>query len=100
MSSPDPRAVVRSLGVTGPVAVTPLAYRRGKGMWRIDTSGETFALRVRRPQEQNAIQREKAAIEAARRAGLEVPAVVAVGEWEDHPAMLLSWFGNPARGVE
>ncbi|CAN5154614.1 hypothetical protein BH23GEM2_BH23GEM2_11890 [soil metagenome] len=98
MTVPDPHAVLRALGMVNVVAVTPLASNRGKGVWRVEGPDGVFALRVLRAHEHTTADRERSAMDAALSAGLEVPDVRAIGEWENHPAMLLSWC--PGRTVQ
>jgi aminoglycoside phosphotransferase (APT) family kinase protein len=64
-------------------------------IWRV-THGETdFALRMFRPEQAAAAQREVAAMTAAA-GSIPVPRVLAEGIWQDRPALLLSWMpGRP-----
>jgi aminoglycoside phosphotransferase (APT) family kinase protein len=60
-------------------------------IWRVEAGGQTFALRLFRPEQANSCRREIAAMRAAAEAGIAVPRVHAEGVWRDRPAMLLGW---------
>jgi aminoglycoside phosphotransferase (APT) family kinase protein len=66
-------------------------------IWRVESGGEVYALRVFQRGQQNACLRERKVMQAAQTAGLPVPQVYAVGEWQEYPALLLGWL--PGRTV-
>jgi len=61
-------------------------------VWRVRLGARTYALRIFRAEQKNAMGRELSALRAAARGGVAVPAVRLVGTVEDgRPAMLLDW---------
>ncbi|HEX6651111.1 MAG TPA: phosphotransferase [Thermoleophilaceae bacterium] len=91
MSGIDPSAIMRELGLGDSYSASVLAENRGKGVWRVQGEGGTFALRVLRPGERETALAERRAMEAGGGAGAPAPRVVADGTWETRPVMLLSW---------
>jgi aminoglycoside phosphotransferase (APT) family kinase protein len=91
----DPVAVLKALGLSGPVHAEPVSGGADAAIWRV-THGEThYALRVFRPEQAAVAQREVAAMTAAAGA-IPVPRVLAEGKWQDRPALLLDWMpGHP-----
>ena len=87
----DPHEIMGTLGFSDRFAASPLAQNRGKGVWRLQGEGGTFALRVLRPGEHETARREREAMEAGRAAGVPVPEVLAAGTWRERPVLLLSW---------
>jgi aminoglycoside phosphotransferase (APT) family kinase protein len=87
----DPAAILSGLGVTGARSITPVTGGMDTAIWRVEHDGGRSALRVFRPDQQGACQREVAAMRAATAAGLPVPAVQAEGRWGERPIMLLAW---------
>jgi aminoglycoside phosphotransferase (APT) family kinase protein len=92
----DPYEVLRAVGVTDARAAEPLAGGWDTSIWRVERRGEPAVLRLLRATEADRCRREVAAMEAASAAGVPAPAVLAEGEWEGRPALLLSWCpGTP-----
>ena len=89
---PDPIAILATLGVTDATAATPVSGGMDTAIWRVEAGGQTYALRVFRPDQANGCRREAAAMRAAGAAGLPVPILHAEGVWQDRPAMLLGWL--------
>ena len=95
-SSLDPHAILASLGVTAANQAEPIAGGADTALWRVLWRGQPYALRVFRPEQAAVCDREVAAMQAAATGGVPVPAVVRQGQWEDRPALLLSWMaGRP-----
>jgi aminoglycoside phosphotransferase (APT) family kinase protein len=95
MKGIDPRKVLRALGETAESA-EPLAGGWDTAIWRVELDGRAGVLRLLRPTEQARGRREVLAMEAAVRAGVPAPEVLAQGEWQGRPALLLSWLpGGP-----
>jgi aminoglycoside phosphotransferase (APT) family kinase protein len=61
-------------------------------MYKVVYPDQTYALRVFRPGEHAACEREQVVMVAAHAAGLPVPEVHAAGVWEDRPVLLISWI--------
>jgi aminoglycoside phosphotransferase (APT) family kinase protein len=92
----DPLAILKSLGISAPRSVTTVTGGADTLIWRVEHGNATYALRVFRPEQATAAQREHQALEAARNGGLIVPTVHATTIWRDRPAVLLSWCpGEP-----
>lgn len=65
-------------------------------VWHLERTGRQYALRVFRPGQIGTLRLELAALEAARRGGVPVPRVLAVGTYQDRPALLTEWSrGRP-----
>jgi aminoglycoside phosphotransferase (APT) family kinase protein len=80
--------------VLQPTAIRDLHASSGgfaTSVWRVSTAHATFALRAFRPDQQETLSRELLVHRAARRAGLPVPRVRAVGTYEQRPTMLTDW---------
>lgn len=90
-STLDPIAILAALGIATPVRVAPVQGGYDTALWRVESDSATYALRVYPPGRSASYQRELAAIEAARQAGLPVPIVYAAGYWQERPALVLSW---------
>jgi len=87
----DPHEIMRALGISGRFSASALGQNRGKGVWRMQGEAGTFALRVLRPDEQEAAGHEREAMDVARAAGAPVPDVLAASTWQRRPVLLLSW---------
>lgn len=61
-------------------------------IWRVTLPDGDFALRLMRPEQRQAALRERAAMDAARAAGLPAPGVRAAAEVAGHPVLLLDWL--------
>jgi aminoglycoside phosphotransferase (APT) family kinase protein len=88
----DPMAILAALGVTGPATAAPVHGGFDTAIWRVEHGGARYALRVFRPEQAPACQREVAAMRAAAGGGIPVPAVHAEGVWHDRPALVLDWL--------
>ena len=65
-------------------------------VWRVDVGARRYALRVFQAHERHVLDRELMAMAAARRGGVPVPRVHAVGTYDERPALLLEWCnGQP-----
>lgn len=95
-TSPDPAAILAALGLPSPVHTEPVSGGADTRIWRVRQGSATFALRLFRPEQAAAFEREISAMRAASDAGLPVPRIHAADRWQDHPAMLLDWMpGEP-----
>jgi aminoglycoside phosphotransferase (APT) family kinase protein len=96
MTKVEPFAVLAALGVGDAEAVTPVTTGiGGANIYRVERRGEIFALRVYRVHAIEPANREQAAMETARAAGVPVPRVRAQAEWAERPVVLLEW--SPGR---
>jgi aminoglycoside phosphotransferase (APT) family kinase protein len=86
----DPTDILRTLRITA-TAITPVQGGTDTAIWRVEHGAATSALRVFRTEQAAVWQRELDAMEAAREAGVPVPAIRAAGSWRGRPALLLSW---------
>ncbi len=93
---PDPLAILHALGRPDPAQAFPITGGADTAIWRIEQAGQCFALRVFRPEQTAMARREVSAMEMAIASGLPVPAIHASGNWQDRPALLLTWMpGTP-----
>ena len=99
-SSLDPHAILASLGITDAVQAEPVLGGADTALWRVSWQGESFALRVFRPEQAAVCEREVAVMQAASASGIPVPAVIRQGQWEDRPALLLSWIAGKPLGEQ
>jgi aminoglycoside phosphotransferase (APT) family kinase protein len=87
----DPHAILAALGAAeGVTAVAPISGGWDTAIWRVERGGETYALRVFRP-EQARIARREAVVMRAGVPGVPIPALHAEGMWNDRPALLIGW---------
>jgi len=92
----NPVALLRVLGVTDVTSILPVSGGWDTTIWRVDTPGDSYALRLFRPEQVETCQREVVAMEAARAAGIPIPMIRAQGTWRDRPMLLLAWCqGEP-----
>src|SRR3954453_9043597 len=91
MDAADVARVLRVLGIEGLTASRLLAENFEKSVWRVDTTEGRFALRMLRPRDADAADREIAILAAARAAGVSVSALRARGPVEAPPVLLRSW---------
>jgi aminoglycoside phosphotransferase (APT) family kinase protein len=83
----DLRAVDRIERATGGAATS---------VWRVEVGARRYALRVFQAHQRHVLDRELVAMAAARRGGVPVPRVHAVGTYDERPALLLEWCnGQP-----
>ncbi|MHB8646373.1 MAG: phosphotransferase family protein [Thermomicrobiales bacterium] len=87
----DPFAVLAALGVHDATAATPVSGGQDTAIWRVDSAGGRYALRLFRADETRKCAREVATMRAAATGGIPVPIVHAEGAWQGRPALLLSW---------
>ncbi|MGH2460953.1 MAG: phosphotransferase family protein [Chloroflexota bacterium] len=92
----DPFEVLRALGIEGAESATPVAGGWDTALWKIGWGGRSFALRVFRAGQEATCLGEIRAMRLATDGGIPVPAIHAVGAWNERPALLLSWCaGRP-----
>jgi aminoglycoside phosphotransferase (APT) family kinase protein len=97
MTSSDPdenlaaRDILHALGVADVSAVERVQGGSDTAIWRVETAGGVYALRVFDTGEQDDCQRERDVMLVAWQAGLPTPEVVASGSWREHPALLMDW---------
>lgn len=87
----DPAAILASLRMPTATAIAPVQGGSDTAIWRVVYGAESYALRVFRPEQAEACQREIDAMEIARASQIPVPALRASGFWRERPAVLLSW---------
>jgi aminoglycoside phosphotransferase (APT) family kinase protein len=88
----DHHAILDSLGIHDALRVTPVSGGADTAIWKIETRGGVYALRVMRPEQGPVAPREAAAMRAATAAGVRTPRVEALTEWNGRPVMLLEWL--------
>lgn len=94
--SPEPIAILASLGQPKPEQVTPVYGGSATLIWRVEYANRSFALRVLKPSQVSVWQREQVAHAYASRAGVVVPQIHEAGVWEGFPALLMDWCaGEP-----
>ncbi|HEX4204317.1 MAG TPA: phosphotransferase [Ktedonobacteraceae bacterium] len=92
----DPQAILQTLGLLDITSVVSVQGGTDTAIWRVESAGRMYALRVFQRGQHDDCQQEHVVMEAARAAGLPVPHVHAEGTWCEHPALLLSWLpGKP-----
>jgi hypothetical protein len=94
----DPRAALAALGY--PEATEPQRVKGGWEtlLWRFATpDGREHSLRVHHlPEREEFARRERLALQACEKGGLPAPRLEATGEFQELPAMVLSWCpGRP-----
>ncbi len=87
----DPGAVLAALGIHDATTITPVTGGKDTAIWRVVHGGGVSALRVMRPTQTAAAEREIAAMRMAGAVGLPVPTVEQFAVWHGRPAMLLAW---------
>jgi aminoglycoside phosphotransferase (APT) family kinase protein len=88
----DARAALAAVGLRDVDAVVPItAGQSTTAIFRVERGGEGLALRVFPAGKDEDLARECAAMDAARAGGVPVPAVVARGEWDDRPVLVMDW---------
>jgi len=96
----QPLEILSSLGTNGLHTVIPVQGGFDMAMWKVEYEGQTYALRVFQPGRHEDCERERVVMAAERAAGLPVPEVHAVGVWQDHPALLITWLAGRMVAVE
>jgi aminoglycoside phosphotransferase (APT) family kinase protein len=90
-TEPDPKEILAALGATGAAEIIPVRGGQDTLIWRVDTNGTRYALRLFRAGEERKCAREVASMCAVAAGGVPVPIVHADGVWHGRPALLLSW---------
>jgi aminoglycoside phosphotransferase (APT) family kinase protein len=92
----DSRAIVATLGLPAVSAIEPVGGGWDTALWRVESAGTRYAVRVFRVDQAATCHREVLAMTAAARGGVPVPEIHAETVWNDHPVLLLSWVrGRP-----
>jgi aminoglycoside phosphotransferase (APT) family kinase protein len=88
----DARAALAAVGMGDVDAVAPITSGQSTtAVYRVERGGQRFALRVFPAGKHGDLARECAAMEAARAGGVPVPAIVAWGQWDDRPVLVMDW---------
>lgn len=95
----DPRAILQSLGMNNATLITPVQGGFDTAIWRVESEGVSYALRVFRRGEDEACHQERQVMESVAQIGLPVPRVHAEGSWQERPALLLSWMQGQTVGA-
>ena len=90
--TPDPIAVLATLGLDAPSRIATVTGGADATIWRVGYGDEDYALRLLRADQAAMARREAMVMTAAAAAGIPVPRVLAEGIWENRPALLLSWM--------
>ncbi len=90
----DARSVLVELGVAHPSGLSAVSGGWDTDIWRVQADGQTYALRVFRPEQLRTWRRETVALRAAAEHGVAVPALHGATVWRDRPALLLGWCGG------
>lgn len=91
----DPAAILAALGMRETTSITRAQGGWDTAIWRVESGGEVYALRVFRAEQAAQCQHEIEVMTAAAVA-VPVPRVHASTTWQDRPALLLSWVsGEP-----
>src|ERR671926_263890 len=88
----DSRAILQTLGCGDVTAVVPVRAGSDTAIWRIESAGQLYALRVFPPGREDGCEREIAVMQAALAGGIPVPRVHAAGTWRGRSVLLLSWL--------
>jgi hypothetical protein len=90
----QPLEILASLGIDGTPTVTPVQGGFDMAIWKVKYEGQTYALRVFRPDRHEACERERVVMAAARAAGLPVPEAHRAGIWQNRSALLITWLSG------
>lgn len=91
----DPAAILAQLGFTDADSIAPVTGGADTLIWRVAYEGRSYALRLFRADQQEGAAHEAIAMRSAAGA-IPVPAIIAQGEWQDRPVVLLEWCeGQP-----
>jgi aminoglycoside phosphotransferase (APT) family kinase protein len=91
METVDPVGILTQLGVAEPTRISTVTGGWDTHLFRVEVGAQTYALRVFRPSQRHAWEREQLVMRAAAAAGVPVPVVDGQTIWHDLPALLLSW---------
>lgn len=91
MTSLEPGPFLDCLQIGDALVLGPIHGGADAALWRVRQRGVDYALRVLRPEQCNAALRERAAMVAARAAGIPVPEVIAFAECWGRPVFLMEW---------
>ena len=93
---PDPVAILAALQQPPPQRVARVLGGNDTLIWRADYATASYALRLFRPTQRVAWEREQEAHAVAAQAGIAVPTIHAAAIWNDRPVLLLGWCaGEP-----
>ena len=87
----DPLEPLAALGIEGVTGVQPVSGGMDTLIWRVDTSGGAYALRLFRPDQREQWSKEVWVMRAVGTMGVPVPRITAHGIWRDRPAILMEW---------
>lgn len=90
----QPLEILSALGLNGTPTVIPVQGGFDTALWKVESEGQTYALRVFRPGRQEDCERERVVMAAARAAGLPVPEVRRAGIWQDQSVLLITWLAG------
>src|SRR5215831_3194753 len=93
----QPLDILASLGINGTPTLTAVQGGYDLDLWKVESEGQSYALRVYGPERHEDYERERAVLAAARAAGLPAPEVRRAGIWHGHPALLITWM--PGRTI-
>lgn len=91
-ATPEPIAILASLGFHNPARVAAVTGGADMAIWRVEQEGVTYALRVFRPGQDATFWREVAAMRAAISHDLPAPPIEATGDWSERKVLLLRWM--------
>jgi aminoglycoside phosphotransferase (APT) family kinase protein len=87
----DPIAILRTLGLHDEISIARVAGGADTTVWRVQHQANIYALRLLRAEQALVCQREVEMMRLVAAGGIAVPAIHAIGQWQDRPAMLLEW---------
>jgi aminoglycoside phosphotransferase (APT) family kinase protein len=96
----DPTSVLAHLGIADALSIDSVKGGEDALLWRVETPGKSYALRVMRPEQAHVADREATAMRAAIAAGIAVPRVYSASTYANRPAMLLDWCPGRTMAAE
>src|SRR5579864_1181628 len=87
----DPLKPLAALGIGEVTEVQPVAGGMDTLIWRVDTPGGVYALKVFRPDQRDQCAIEVRVMRTVGELGVPVPRIAAHGIWADRPAILMEW---------
>jgi aminoglycoside phosphotransferase (APT) family kinase protein len=87
----DPLEPLAALGIEDVTDVQPVSGGMDTLIWRVNTTGGMYALRLFRPDQQDQWSKEVQVMRVLGDLGMPVPLVAAHGLWDSRPAMLMEW---------